>query len=126
MTINNITLSSLPHTWLIDIDGTIVKHNGYKIDGYDTLLDGVKDFFDQIDKDDKIILLTAREGKYLEDLKKFLKENNIRYDYLLTDMPIGERILINDNKPSGLIMGHVINKKRDETLNIKININEKL
>lgn len=126
MTINNITLSSLPHTWLIDIDGTIVKHNGYKIDGYDTLLDGVKDFFDQIDKDDKIILLTAREGKYLEDLKKFLKENNIRYNYLLTDMPIGERILINDNKPSGLIMGHVINKKRDETLNIKININEKL
>ena len=90
------------------------------------VLDGVKDFFDQIDKDDKIILLTAREGKYLEDLKKFLKENNIRYDYLLTDMPIGERILINDNKPSGLIMGHVINKKRDETLNIKININEKL
>ena len=126
MTINNITLSSLPHTWLIDIDGTIVKHNGYKIDGYDTLLDGIKDFFDQIDKDDKIILLTAREGKYLEDLKKFLKENNIRYDYLLTDMPIGERILINDNKPSGLIMGHVINKKRDDALNIKININKEL
>ena len=126
MTINNITLSSLPHTWLIDIDGTIVKHNGYKIDGYDTLLNGVKDFFDQIDKNDKIILLTAREGKYLEDLKLFLKENNIRYDYLLTDMPLGERILINDNKPSGLVMGHVINKKRDGALNIKININEEL
>lgn len=126
MTINNITLSSLPHTWLIDIDGTIVKHNGYKIDGYDTLLNGVKDFFNQIDKNDKIILLTAREGEYLEDLKLFLKENNIRYDYLLTDMPLGERILINDNKPSGLVMGHVINKKRDDALNIKININEEL
>ena len=126
MTTNNITLSSLPHTWLIDIDGTIVKHNGYKIDGYDTLLDGVKDFFNQIDKNDKIILLTAREGKYLEDLKLFLKENNIRYDYLLTDMPVGERILINDNKPSGLVMGHVINKKRDDHLNVNIIINEKL
>lgn len=126
MTTNNITLSSLPHTWLIDIDGTIVKHNGYKIDGYDTLLDGVKDFFNQINKNDKIILLTAREGKYLEDLKLFLKENNIRYDYLLTDMPVGERILINDNKPSGLVMGHVINKKRDDHLNVNIIINEKL
>lgn len=126
MTTNNITLSSLPHTWLIDIDGTIVKHNGYKIDGYDTLLDGVKDFFNQINKNDKIILLTAREGKYLEDLKLFLKENNIRYDYLLTDMPVGERILINDNKPSGLVMGHVINKKRDDHLDVNIIINEKL
>lgn len=126
MTINNITLSTLPHTWLIDVDGTIVKHNGYKIDGHDTFLDGVKDFFNQIDKNDKIILLTARENRYLDDLKKFLKENDIRYDYLLTDMPVGERILINDNKPSGLIMGHVINKKRDESLDVKININEEL
>lgn len=126
MTINNITLSTLPHTWLIDVDGTIVKHNGYKIDGHDTLLDGVKDFFNQIDKNDKIILLTARENKYLNDLKKFLKENDIRYDYLLTDMPVGERILINDNKPSGLVMGHIINKKRDESLDVKININEEL
>ena len=126
MTINNITLSTLPHTWLIDVDGTIVKHNGYKIDGHDTLLDGVKDFINQIDKNDKIILLTARENKYLNDLKKFLKENDIRYDYLLTDMPVGERILINDNKPSGLVMGHIINKKRDESLDVKININEEL
>ena len=126
MTINNITLSTLPHTWLIDVDGTIVKHNGYKIDGHDTLLDGVKDFFNQIDKNDKIILLTARENKYLNDLKKFLKENDIRYDYLLTDMPVGERILINDNKPSGLVMGHIINKKRDESLDVKININKEL
>lgn len=126
MTINNITLSTLPHTWLIDVDGTIVKHNGYKIDGHDTLLDGVKDFFNQIDKNDKIILLTARENQYLDDLKKFLKENDIKYDYLLTDMPVGERILINDNKPSGLVMGHIINKKRDESLDVKININEEL
>ena len=39
-------LSPLNHTWLIDVDGTIVKHNGYIIDGQDTLLDGVKEFFD--------------------------------------------------------------------------------
>jgi hypothetical protein len=27
------TLSPLPHTWIFDMDGTIVKHNGYKDGG---------------------------------------------------------------------------------------------
>lgn len=38
-----LSLSSLPHTWLIDIDGTLLKHNGYK-EGGDELLEGVLDF----------------------------------------------------------------------------------
>jgi len=25
-----LKLSSLPKTWIIDLDGTILKHNGYK------------------------------------------------------------------------------------------------
>ena len=33
-----IVLSSLGHTWILDLDGTLVKHNGYKIDGADSLL----------------------------------------------------------------------------------------
>ena len=41
-------LSTLPKTWIIDVDGTLVKHNGYLIDGEDTILDGVKEFFDKI------------------------------------------------------------------------------
>ena len=43
-----LELSTLPKTWIFDIDGTIVKHNGYKFDGFDTLLDGVKDFFKEL------------------------------------------------------------------------------
>lgn len=121
-----LVLSNLNKTWIIDIDGTLVKHNGYKIDGYDTLLDGVKEFFNKVSPDDKIVLLTAREGEYLEDLKCFLKQNNIRYDYLLTDMPMGERILVNDRKPSGLDMAFAINKNRDEKLCINYKINEDL
>ena len=121
-----IELSTLPHTWILDVDGTLVKHNGYKIDGYDTLLDGVKEFFDKVPPDDKIILLTAREGKYLEDLKIFLKENNLRYDYILTDIPMGERILVNDRKPSGLKTAYAINKTRNEKLDINYKINEEL
>ena len=115
--------SSLNKTWIIDVDGTLVKHNGYKIDGYDTLLDGVREFFDNLSSDDKVVLLTAREGKYLEDLKVFLKDNNIRYDYLLTDMPMGERILVNDRKPSGLDMAYAVNKDRDKTLELEYTIN---
>ena len=121
-----IELSTLPHTWILDIDGTRVKHNGYKIDGFDTLLDGVKEFYQSIPENDKIILLTARKNEYLDILKEFLKENNLRYDYLLTDMPMGERILVNDRKPSGLDMAFAINKDRDKALNIAYKINEEL
>lgn len=109
-----LEFSPLNKTWILDIDGTLVKHNGYKIDGHDTLLDGVKEFFKTLNPEDKVVMLTARKEEYLEDLKKFLKENNLRYDYLLTDMPMGERILVNDRKPSGLDMAFAINKNRDE------------
>ena len=121
-----LEFSPLAKTWLFDVDGTLVKHNGYKIDGYDTLLDGVSEFFENVSPDDKIILLTARKEEYLPALKDFLKENNIRYDILLTDMPMGERILINDRKPSGLDMAFAVNKNRDEKLDIQYKIDENL
>ena len=99
-----LTLSSLPHTWILDVDGTIVKDNGYKIDGYDTLLAGVKECFASLPSQDRVILLTARKAEYLPALKEFLTKNQIRYDHIITDVPMGERILVNDNKPSGLCM----------------------
>ena len=123
---NILELSILAKTWILDIDGTLVKHNGYKIDGHDTLLDGVKEFFEKISPDDKVVLLTARQEEYLPALKEFLKANNIRYDYLLADMPMGERILVNDRKPSGLDMAFAVNKNRDENLDIIYKINEEL
>ncbi|MBR5555366.1 hypothetical protein IKU74_05075 [bacterium] len=121
-----LEFSPLNKTWVLDVDGTLVKHNGYKIDGHDTLLDGVEDFFKKLNPEDKVVLLTARKGEYLEDLKLFLKENNIRYDYLLTDMPMGERILVNDRKPSGLDMAYSVNKNRDEAFDVRYVINEGL
>lgn len=113
-----LKLSSLPHTWILDVDGTIVKHNGYKIDGYDTLLPGVKDFFASLPSQDRVILLTARKAEYLPALKDFLTKNQIRYDHIITDVPMGERILVNDNKPSGLKCAYAVNKERDGILNI--------
>lgn len=118
--------SPLAKTWILDVDGTLVKHNGYKIDGYDTILEGVAEFFANVSPEDKIILLTARKEEYLPALKDFLKENNVRYDILLTDMPMGERILINDRKPSGLNMAFAVNKNRDEKLDIQYKIDEEL
>ncbi|MGN1153889.1 MAG: hypothetical protein ACI4S3_07655 [Candidatus Gastranaerophilaceae bacterium] len=121
-----LELSTLAKTWILDIDGTLVKHNGYKIDGHDTLLDGVKEFFEKISSDDKVVLLTARKEEYLPALKEFLKANKLRYDCLLTDMPMGERILVNDRKPSGLDMAFAINKDRDAKIQIDFKINKNL
>lgn len=117
-----LELSSLAKTWILDVDGTIVKHNGHKIDGFDTLLPGVKEFFENLSPQDKVVLLTAREGVYLEDLKNFLKKNNLRYDYLLCDMPVGERVLVNDTKPSGLKTAFAVNKNRDGRLDLEYKI----
>ena len=35
-----LVMSTLPKTWILDLDGTLVKHNGYKMDGEDSLLKG--------------------------------------------------------------------------------------
>ena len=111
---NSLKLSSLGHTWLFDIDGTLVKHNGYKLDGYDTLLPGVKEFFENvISKNDCVVLLTSRTEEFRSTTIKFLDDNNIRYDHIIFNLPYGERIIINDKKPSGLEMSKSINLTRD-------------
>ena len=121
-----LELSPLDKTWILDIDGTLVKHNGHKIDGHDTLLEGVLDFFNKIGSNDKVILLTARKPEEIDNLKKILEASNIRYDYLLADMPVGERILVNDKKPSGLVMAYAVNKERDAALNLSYIIDKNL
>ena len=110
---NELVLSTLGHTWILDLDGTIVKHNGYKIDGCDVLLEGALKFLRSIPEKDMIIFLTAREERYRESTENFLRKNAIRYDHIIFDAPYGERIVINDRKPSGLKMSHAINLGRD-------------
>jgi|TARA_B100001013_G_C24265389_1_gene306644 23S rRNA G2445 N2-methylase RlmL len=108
---------NLSHTWFIDIDGTILKHNGYLIDKKDTILKGVKKFFKKIPKKDKIILITSRKKNILKKTLLFLKKNNIRFDQVIFDLPYGERILINDIKPKNNLKTAIsINVKRNEGL----------
>jgi hypothetical protein len=106
-------LSTLPKTWIFDIDGTIVKHNGYKTDGIDSLLSGAKEYLESLPKEDFILLVTSRTEEYKEITIKFLKENGIRYNQILFNMPMGERIVVNDKKPSGLNMSVAVNIDRD-------------
>ena len=74
-----LILSTLPKTWIFDLDGTLLKHNGYKIDGKDTLLDGVKEYMELIPSEDYILILTSRTNEYRDMTLSFLEENNIRY-----------------------------------------------
>lgn len=108
-----LVLSTLPKTWIFDLDGTMVKHNGYKTDGYDSLLDGVKEYLDGLPEEDFVLILTSRTEEYREKTLAFLKDNGVRYDKILFNMPMGERIVVNDRKPSGVDMAVAMNVNRD-------------
>lgn len=123
---NKREVSPLGKTWLFDLDGTIVKHNGYKLDGEDSLLEGVKDFLSHIPKKDKIIFLTSRTDQEKELTEQFLKKMQISYDTIIYNLPYGERILINDKKLSGLETAIAINTERDVFMKEQFIINEEL
>lgn len=121
-----IQMSALPKTWIFDLDGTIVKHNGYLLDGFDTLLPGAKEFLLSIPNGDMVIFITSRKESVRQMTEDFLRKQNIRYDYIIFDAPCGERILVNDNKPSGLHMAYSINPKRDHFMKEKFVIDSTL
>ena len=112
---NKIKLSkNLSHTWFIDLDGSIVKHNGYIVDKEDSLLDGVSVFFKNIPTKDIIIITTSRKKKFKKKTIEFLKKNKIRFNEIMFDLPYGERILINDIKPNQNLKTSIsINLKRN-------------
>ena len=110
---NELILSTLPKTWIFDLDGTLLKHNGYKADGSDTLLPGVSEYLKTIPKTDFILLLTSRTEEYRKETINFLDNNEIRYDEILFGVPLGERIVVNDQKPSGIDMAVAVNIKRN-------------
>ena len=123
---NSIVLSTLGHTWILDLDGTIVKHNGYKIDGKDSFLEGAREFLKGLPEKDMIVFLTSRTEEDRNITEEFLAENNIRYNAIIFGAPYGERILVNDDKPSGLHMSIGICTKRDEFMPVTFDEDESL
>lgn len=111
-----IKVSALGKTWILDLDGTLVKHNGYKLDGFDTLLPGAAEFMRALPPEDMVVLLTSRPAELAEQTERFLKERAVRYDAIVYGAPYGERILINDRKPSGLRTAVAVNTERDQFL----------
>ena len=121
---NQLFLSKLAHTWILDLDGTLVKHNGYKIDGADSFLPGAEEFLAHIEQQDMVIILTSRGENMREQTEAFLQEHHIRYDAILYNVPYGERILVNDDKPSGLRTALAVGKERDTGLNRCVVVDE--
>ena len=107
-----LVLSALAHTWLLDLDGTLVRHNGYRSGG-DEWLPGALAFLRSIPERDAVIILTAREPEARAQTERFLADEGVRYHQLLFGLPTGERILVNDTKPSGLICAHAVEAERD-------------
>lgn len=107
-----LNLSPLAHTWILDFDGTLVEHNGYK-SGADKFLPGALEFLHSIPKEDFILILTAREPEARDMTEAFLAKHNVRYTQILFGIPMGERILMNDTKPSGLKCAYAVTPGRN-------------
>ena len=76
---------------------------------------------------DLVILLTAREEAARERTLAFIKEAGVRVDHVFFQVPMGERILINDTKPSGLVCALTVNPSRNQGLeDLKIVIDQNM
>ena len=69
---DEIRLSPLPKTWILDLDGTLVVHDGPFIMRKDEFLPGAREFLDSIPKRDMIIFLTARSEYEKPHTMRFL------------------------------------------------------
>ena len=114
-----IHLSHMSKTWILDLDGTIVKHDGPFLDGEDSFLPGAKEFLQSIPKEDMIVFLTARTEYEKPHTLRFLREKRVRYDHIIFNAGRGERILINDKKRDGLLTAFAVNTERDEFCKVK-------
>ena len=119
-------VSALGKTWLLDLDGTIVKHNGYKLDGHDTLLPGAKEFLDGLPAQDLVVFVTSRPQELAARTEAFLTAHALRYHAIVYGAPYGERILVNDRKPSGLATAIAVNPERDRFMDVRFQIDPAL
>jgi len=108
----HLVLSPLPKSWLLDLDGCIVRHNGH-LEGNDELLIGVVEFWRSIPVADRIIVMSSRPETERQAIMDFFAERGLRVDQIILGLPHGERICVNDTKPSGLRTAVAINVARD-------------
>ena len=96
-------------------------------------------FIDNIQLQDKVSVLYQFLDKRRKDFERedeedvrsrtieFIRAAGVRFNDIKFGMPMGERILINDNKPSGLICSHAVTPERNQGLKeFKLIIDENL
>lgn len=126
MTVSSLNLSPLPKVWIVDLDGVVFRHNGY-LDGDDDVLDGAARFWEQIAPDDVVVVMTGRAESERPRTLRLLADLGLRVDHALFGLPTGERVVINDDKPSGLPTAYAVNLPRDRGLgDVRINIDQTL
>lgn len=119
-------MNEMKKTLFIDIDGTLVKHQGNLSDMFlkdIEVLPGVLEKFNEWDaKGYKIILTTGRKECLRKITEDQLLKNGIFFDQLVMGLTRGERVLINDIKPNNdMSVATAIQINRNEGLkNIEI------
>jgi hypothetical protein len=109
----DLGLEHLGKTWFIDLDGTLLIHNGYLKNG-DSLTPNSLTFINEvISQKDYIIITTGRDEYYREETIKFLNNNGIRFNHIIFGLPTGPRIVVNDTKPDGTKTAYAISVVRD-------------
>lgn len=122
-------LRSQYKTIFIDIDGTLLHlGKGIQYDASEAYaLPGVADKLEQWRKEGHtIVLTTGRDSEKRSELIKLLASVNILYDELITGLPSGCRIIINDKKPYNPIQSMAMSFQINRNEGIKhINIYDK-
>ena len=118
-----LKLSKLRKTWFIDIDGTILLHNSDLENNIDEVIPSSLQFLKTIE-DDIIILTTSRPKKFKDKTENFLGLHGVKYNQIIYDLPYGERILINDNKKSGLITAYSVSLQRDSGIDLNVELTD--
>jgi hypothetical protein len=111
----------IPKTIICDIDGCILEHLGdltkINLENPNLLLGAKEKFIEWNMKSYKIILLTGRPESMREITNKQLQSFGLFWDILIMGATRGERILINDIKPTSTNnTATAINLKRNEGL----------
>ena len=112
MTAPELILSRLPKIWIVDLDAVVFRHNAY-LDGDDEVLDGAAWFWEQIASDDVVVVMTGRSESERSRTRGLLSGLGLCVDHVMFGLPKGERVVINDSKPSGLLTAHALNLPRD-------------
>ena len=120
---DELILSSLKKTWFIDLDGTILIHNDNVNEKDDQIILKSIEFLKLIEND-YIIFTTSRKKIHKKKTEQFLKENNIKYNIVIYNLPFGERILINDNKLSGLTTAYALSLNRNDGIDLNLHIDK--